>query len=300
MEHLALNAYRWGDAAQDRVLAGCVEPAVRRLRGAGRVRRFWFSRFDARGPHLALFVGAPDGCAGDAGAVLTEELERWLAADPCTTVLAADELARRHDDCKGAELSSLDGEAGTAANDTVRVAPHPADGFPFRDTAAVAAEDELWELLTDLALWSAGRVGAGEAAGAATLWIASVDAALRRAGAPAEAWWRRYVATLLPGLAERVRDDDELAARVPGLLGERNLARLEAAWEAAEGDPRRFGGTGRLMEIVAAADGREPLERFRLFRLINHSVLGQLGRPVRMRIPLALFAWLNARAVRAG
>jgi len=301
VEHLALNVYRWGEDAQDRVVARCVGPAVRALVDAGAVRRFWFTRFDARGPHVALFVGAPADRAEEAGAALSDAIGRGMAADPCTAVIAPEELEKRHDACRGAELSSIDAEPGFAPGDSLRIAPHPADGFLLRETATVAdaAQDELWELMTELALWSAGRLGAQDAAGAAAHWIAAVDGALHRAGAPAEGWWRWYATTLMVGLADRIRDGgDDFAAAIPALLGERNLAAMERVWAEADRSPRRWEGVGRLIELVAADDGRRTeLQRFRLFRLLNHSVLAQLARPVRLRTPLALFAWHRARTL---
>jgi hypothetical protein len=300
MEHLALNVYRWSEAAQDRAATRCLAPAIRELRGAGAVRRFFFSRFDARGPHLAAYLGVAPGRGAEVEDALSAALARHLAAEPCTASLADGELATLHDACRGAELSPIDAEPGFAANDSFRIAPQATDAPLLGLTRAAAGEGEIWELLTELALWSIARVEAGQGAAAAAQWVASADLALHRAGAPAYAWWRWYTSTLLMGLEDRVAgDDDAFLRRIPRVLGEKNLAAVQRAWSAADASPVRWPGVDRLFELVAADDGRGDFERRHLFRLVNHSTLAQLGSPVRLRIPLVLYAWYRARPAAA-
>ncbi len=300
MEHLALNVYRWSEAAQDRAAAGCLAPMVRALRGAGAVRRFFFTRFDARGPHLAAYLGVAPGRGAEVDDALSAALAGHLAASPCAASLTHAELATLHDACRGYELSPIDAEPGFAANDSFRIAPQGADAPLLSLTRASAAEGEIWELLTELALWTVARVEAGQGAAAATQWIASVDVALHRAGAPARAWWRWYATTLLMALEDRIAgDDDAFLRRVPGMLGEKTMAAVQRAWSGADASPLRWPGVDRLVELIAAEDGRGDDDRRRLFRLVNHSTLAQLGSPVRLRIPLVLYAWYRARPAAA-
>lgn len=288
----ALNVYHWDWGAQDRLLARCLGPAARALWDAGRLTRFWHYRFDVRGPHVGVILGAPAEAADEACAGLRARLDAYLAAFPCTAVPAPGELQTRHDACR-ATLCAMDREPGLAPNNSVRIASHPPDGYFLHQAAGVADADALWALLGELAFWTIGLVAAGTR-GAAVRWIAAVDGALRRTGAPAEACWRHYAGSLLLGMDDRLRADAEAASgTVARLVGERNRAALSRVWAEVEDAPP-WPGTDRLVARVMADDGRSLADRCRLLRTINHSVLAQLGQPAELRIPLVLYAWLRS------
>ena len=64
MSYLGLVAYCWGQEQQDRLLTECLKPAMEEWRSSGLTRRFWFDRFDARGPHvLGLLTTTPEARA---------------------------------------------------------------------------------------------------------------------------------------------------------------------------------------------------------------------------------------------
>ncbi len=294
MTSLALNVYHWGEAQQSRLLAECLGPAARALRGAGLVRRCWFLRFDVRGPHvLAVFAG-PDGGREEVAARLAARVEAYLAAHPSRTVLSPDELEVRHAACRGT-LCALDAEPGIAPNDSYGIVDHPRDGYPFRLGAGARDEDALWEELAEAALWAVDRLRAGGETAAAIRWIADVDRALQSAGADAAGYWRHYAATLLPPLARRLEagDEEAVVAGLPRVVGERNGALFAAAWEAAAQGPA-WPRLPRLVELAAADDGRPLLRRWMLLREVNHGILSQLNQFVQVRIPLALYAWLRS------
>lgn len=293
VRHFALNVYRWAGDSQDQLLGECLGPAARALHAAGRVSRFWFYRFDVRGPHLGALFGASADDAAEACAVLEARLDAYLAAFPCTAAPAAGELEKRHAECRGAVLCAMDAEPGLAPNNSYRIAPHPADGFFLRQTSPVAQQDELWSLLNELASWSISRLGP-DAPGTAVRWIAAVDGALRRAALPVEACWRHYATTLRVGMKDQLQADEEaVVGALPRMLGERNLASLSRVWAEVEDAPQ-WASVDELVRRVMADDGRGLDERVRLLRTLNHSVLSQLGQPASLRIPLVLYAWLRS------
>lgn len=299
MEHLACNVHHRGRRAEDRLLAECLAPAVRELRAEGLLERFWFQRFDARGPHLFLLLGTPPGRADALRGRLGPRLEAWLAAHPSEETLSDDELRTRHGQCRGKVLTVLDAGPGFAPNDTVHWAPHPPRGYPLAIAEGVADFDGLWRLLSDVAVWSLGRLADGT--GVAVRWTAAMDAELRRAWPEAEGYWRYHASTLLVGLDERLQADEAAVLdALPRILGARNAATFGPAWEAAEGGESVWEPLPDLLRIVFADDGRAMPERLHLLREINHSVLGQLGQTVAARLPLVLFAWMRGLAPAAG
>lgn len=296
MEHLALNVYCWGPDEEDRLIARCVGPLVDELRRDGVARRFWFTRFDARGPHVLCVVSGDGRRIPELRARLHAAVDAYLARSPSRAVFADGELERRHAECRGACLCAIDGEPGIARNNTFRVAPHRPDDYPFRAAAGAEFADELWELLTDESLWAARRLPPASRSAAAVLWVHGLDEALRRAGEDPGEYWRYHAGTILLGLQDRLdRDGESFLAVLPGLVGERNWALLSRAWREAEHDPAAWPLTGRLASLVAAQDARSQRERLSLVRIINHGVLAQLGLPVALRLPLLLYAWLRTR-----
>lgn len=295
MEHLACNVHHWGRRSEDRLLAECLAPAVRELRGDGLLERFWFQRFDARGPHLFLLLGTAPGRADELRERLGPRLEAWLAAHPSEETLSDEELRTRHDQCRGKQLTILDVDPGFAPNNTLRWAPHPPRGYPLAIAEGVGDFDGLWRLLSGVAEWSMGRLAEGP--GVAVRWTAAMDAELRRAWPAADGYWRYHASTLLLGLDERL-DADEAGVldALPRILGARNAAMFGPVWDAAEGGEAVWEPLPDLLRIVFADDGRMMQERLHLLREINHSVLGQLGQTVAARLPLVLFAWMRGLA----
>ena len=288
MVHLALHVYFWGDAETTRLLTDCLGPAARALRDDGVLERFWFTVFDARGPHVLALFGAAPADAEQVRRRLAARLDAYLGEHPSTAPLSAEEVERRHAECRGKQLSVIDAEPGMAPNNSYRMAAHPPDGYPFASGAGVAAADELWRLVQDVALWAIDQRRAGTATGAAVRWMAWMDRALAEAGADPAELWRYHAQTLLPPLAERLRDDEAgVLASLPGAVGERNRAAFGRVWD----DPSPPDGPRRLAQIALADDGRTAEQKRQLVREINHCTLAQLGQPVRHHVPLILYAW---------
>lgn len=294
-EHVALNVYCWGGDEEDRLLSRCLGPLVRELRAEGVIRWFWFTRFDARGPHVAgVFSGAPERLP-ELRTRLDAGLTGFLSGHASAVTFPAGELDRRHAECRGACLCGIDAEPGIARNNSFRFAAHGADGYPFSFAAGASFGDDLWDLLTDECLWTIDQLPAPSRTTAAVRWIAGVDGALRRAGADPAGYWRYHASTILLGLEERLdRDEKRVLAALSGMVGERNRRVLARAWSEAEHDAAAWPGADRLAGMVAAADGRTEAERWLLLRTINHGILAQLGLPVILRLPLLVYAWLRA------
>lgn len=300
MKHLVLNVYQGGREDQDRLLAACLGPAVEELRAHGLAPRFWFQRFDARGPHVFVLLGVPDDAVAEVRTRLEERLDAYLAAHPPTEAIGPDEVERRHADCRGKQLCALDAEPGMALPGSYRLAEDPAVPDPLRRTAGLADSERRWRLLGDLALWSIGQLRAGTGSRAAVLWAASADRALRETGEPAAEYWEHHACTLLLGLDERLRTDPEsVHARLPGLVGERNADVFARAWERVAAEGAAWPPAGELAALLRAEAAAGPGERWRLLRELNHSVLLQLGQPVRLHLPLVLYAWLRNLPLRA-
>jgi hypothetical protein len=288
MTHLALHVYFWGDAETSRLLTDCLGPAARELRDQGLLDRFWFTVFDTRGPHVIAILTSPDAAADEVRRHIGARLDRYLAEHPSTAPLTAEEIDRRHAECRGKRLSAIDDEPGFAPNNSYRMAAHPSDGYPFRRSAELAARDELWRRVQDVTFWAIDQRRARTSTAGAVRWIAWMDHALARAGTDPAEFWRYHAQTLLVYLEERLRGDEAaVLATLPGAVGERNRAVFDRVWD----DPSLPPDCQRLVEIVLADDGRTAGEKQALLREVNHFTLAQLGQPVLYHIPLILYAW---------
>lgn len=293
--NLGLAAYVWGALHQDRLLVECLAPAVGELRRQGLAHRFWFDRFDARGPHVFAVLTLPREAAPEAGDRLADRLREHLAAHPSSVALTEDQLAHRHRQVRGKRQCELDGRPGFAANNTFEIFEHPPRGYPFSLGASLsgAAEDELWRLLADLSLWSIGRLAAqpGKAAMApALLWAASMDRELHRAGVRPADSWRHHARTLVPDLFDRLapEETDAALAELSADVGTKNPA-FGRAWQEVAATGSVWQGIPDLLRLLGVAPALP--QDWRLLREINHTLLKQLGVPVALHLPLVLYAW---------
>ncbi|HEU4558189.1 MAG TPA: lantibiotic dehydratase C-terminal domain-containing protein [Longimicrobium sp.] len=293
MDHLTLNVYLhdWGE--QQELVTGALAPTLRSLRDAAMLRRAWFGRFDARGPHVYVLVSTPAGEAERARRTLADAVDAWLAAHPALETLDDETVRTRHAECRGKRLCALDDGPGFEAPGTYTFATGDARVYPLY----VFPEDEaVWALLTEHALANAAGVPEGQSASAAGLrWLAAVDHALADAGADAAEYWRHHAGTLLPGMAERLSADEAAVLdALPRTIGERNLAAMDRVW-AAVGAGEGGEAAERARRLVRALlAGREPAAAWRLLRETNHGGLLQLGVPVRSHVPAVLYAWNRA------
>ncbi|MET0400024.1 MAG: lantibiotic dehydratase C-terminal domain-containing protein [Longimicrobiaceae bacterium] len=292
MDHLALNVYYWGRAPQVRLLVECLGPALGELREEGLVRRCWWTRFDARGPHLSVLLATADGGAAELRNRLGERVAAYLAEHPSTEPVAPEELEKRHAECRGKQMCALDAEPGFAPNNTFGFTDHAPAGYPFWIFEGLADADRFWDLASGLSLWTIARLRQGAGTRAAVRWVADVDHALRRAGADPAAFWRHHATTLLPPLAGRLESDEAgVLQALPASVGERNRAAFAQVWAEAEATPPAWPFLDDLLGIILAGGGAPPSRRWMQLREVDHCTLAQLDQPVLLHVPLVLYAW---------
>lgn len=287
--HLGINVYCWGGDAQRRLLVEQVAPLVRRLLDERTIERFWYTAFDARGPHLTLLSTAAERTLPALRERLRGEIARCLAAAPSDRTIDAAEIAERHRQCRGKVLCPADALPSVADNNSFVLFEHPADGYPFGFARGLERADELWRRVGEVVVWTLGLLGGRDAAPSAVRWTAAVDAAIERAGLAAEAYWRFHATTLVMPLAARLAADEAgVLASVPGVVGARNLESFDRLWSQVEDGGWSGPDVDALVALVSAAPDRD---RWSLLREINHTTLGQLGLPVRLHLPLVFYAW---------
>lgn len=295
--HLGANIYCWAQPAQNRLLLECLTPVVRELRGRLGPIRFWFDRFDARGPHIISLLTLPAGAEPEARRLLTERIEIFFSAYPERGTLPRESVEKRHESCWGQVFCELDREPGIAPEGTYSLFIHSPGGYPFRLTRGHSREgtEAVWDLVDDLTSWTlreiAADLGSG-AAPAAALWLARLEQELRNAHPRAEEYWRFYATTLLRGLSRRLEADEEgVLAGLPRTINRHNAEALPVIWNQAATGPTPW---PRLQELLRyAAPAVEPVGpgEWRLLREIVHWTLKQLCLYVATEIPLVLYAW---------
>lgn len=292
--NLGIVTYVWGALYQDRLMLECLAPAVVELRRQGLARRFWLDRYDARGPHLFAVLALPREAMPETAARLSDRLGDYLAAHPSSETLTPEQLARRHEETRQRRQCEVDGRPGFAPNNSFEIFEHPPRGYPFWLSARLAGEEDLWDLVADLTLWTIGRLAdrpGSPAMAAALRWIASVDRELCLAGARPADYWLHHVPTLIPDLFAGMGPEEQSAA-LTGLaadVGDRNPAFAQAWEEVAEVGPVWPGLPGMIRLIL---EGSAALSSpWPLLREIDHCVLKQLGVPAVLQIPMTLYAW---------
>lgn len=319
MAHLGLVIYSWEGSAQNRLLSELVGPAARDLCRTGDARAFWFTRFDARGPHVFATLTLAPG-SGPARALrerLAERVAAFLAPDPDRSRSAGpagsgSTLAARHAACRGKWMCALDRKPGMAREGTFAVFSHPAGGYPFSLAGRPSARPELWRLLDDLSFWTIARLDAPVTA--ALRWIAGLERQLAASCPDAAGYWRHHLRCSLPALEARAPEAREAAlAALHGRLGSNDLAACSSAWRArATSGADEWPHFAHLLQWTSLArpsgpagapgpDGRDRPARWALLREVVHWTLIQLGVPLHQQLPMLLYAWDRAReGERAG
>ncbi len=289
---LGIVIYLWGAPHQDRLLLECLAPAVVELRRQGLAGGFWFDRFDVRGPHLFAVVIVPREAVPEISSRLAGQLGGHLAAHPSTKVHQPEHLASRDGASRLRRQCEPDGRPGLGANNTFEIFEHPARGYPFALSAGLAGEDELWERVAGLTLWTIGQLAArpgSPALGAARRYMASVSGELRLAGARPADYWRYHIPTLLPDLFAGMSPEETDAAltRLSADVGAKHPD-LARAWRDVAARGAVWPGLPGLIRQILGGGLASP---WPLLREIDHCVLKQLGVPSVLQIPPALYAW---------
>src|SRR5262245_16132099 len=118
------NVYCWDQEAQNQLLVSCLQPCVEELRRSLGFTRFWFDRFDARGPHVVALLTVPLGADLLAAGHLESRLSTFLSTHSQPSTTGLEEVEKRHLSCKGMTICAIDGEPGIAPNDSFRLFTH--------------------------------------------------------------------------------------------------------------------------------------------------------------------------------
>jgi hypothetical protein len=295
--HVGTNVYCWDQEAQNRLLAECLGPLTEELRQDFGFTRFWFDRFDARGPHIVALFSVPLG----ADLIVAERLENrllaYLAIHSRPGATLRKQVETRHESCLGMALCDVDSEPGIADENSYRIFWHSSWGYPYRLTRGlppnVAAE--TWELIDELTRWTVAQIAMNPAESPvrkAVLWLASFERLLREMHPDAESYWKFHASTLLFGIPQQLeKDERQVYAGLDSAIRPNNERVFSALWEEDRRSGPCWPPLRDLIECVITQ--AEPPERspWRLAREIVHWTLKQLCLYVASEIPLVLYAW---------
>ena len=295
--YLGANVYCWSQTEQNVLLAESLEPALRGLRSELGTVRFWFDRFDARGPHVVALFALPPGTGPVAEARLRPCLEGFLATHPPAGTVWPEEAEKRHLACRGAYLCSFDRATGLAREGSYALFEHSADGYPYLLTRGLPprVERRVWQLIDELSLWTVRQLAAnpsGAPVRTAVLWLAAFERILRRLHPQPEEYWRFHASTLLFGLPRRLEEDEQqVLASLPSAVGEGNTRTFDALWCEMERQGPCWPPLEKLL-ACALTEADPPADSpWRLPREIVHWTLKHLCLYVGSEIPLVLYAW---------
>jgi hypothetical protein len=290
--HLGLNIYYWGRGSQDRLLVDCLYPLTLDLRRDGRLERFWYDRFDARGPHLiCLFTPGSGTTIGELESAIDPRLLSHIARDPSLETVDPDELATRHEQCRGKQLCSADELPGLADNNTVTWFEQTDRDYPFALARHLEHAEDYWRLFDLQTRWVLDRLSAQRgrpSTGTAIKWLAALDVELRKAQRDAEGYWRYHASTLL---LDRRESETESAETLLEWVGESNTRIFGDVWDKVEALPSTWAHVRELARVAVEPEADSPRLRWAALRELTHVTLKQLGLPVRLHVPLVLFAW---------
>lgn len=297
MEYAGCNVYLWADDEQGRFFSQGLVPFLEEAIPEFGVKRFWFDRFDARGPHAFALFGVRPSRRAELEDRLGSFLAGYLAELPASEPPLSDEVVRRrHDECRGKTMCAADREEGIAPPYTHRVFSHPPDGYPFWLTQGLAGEGVVWTLLTDLARWSLSRWGEDgkRPSVAAIRWFAQWDRALASALPSVEEQWRYHATTLIMGLEDRLREEEVLVLEGLPRWSGANREVFERLWKEEAWGEDRWPHFESLVRAILGPSGELDRRGKKLLREIAHGVLKQLGLGVAQHVPLVFFAWNRA------
>lgn len=288
--NLGFVVYLWGKRPQDRLLVEFMGHEAAQLRREGRLARFWFDRYDARGPHVFAILTVPLETRAQTLQRVRTNLAAYLASHPSNEVLSRRRLEQIHEQTHGRCQCEVDGYPGFAPNNSFVTFDHPADGYPFWLSQENPSEGELWNQVGEVSLWAVRQLNLGTRPfPQAVRWISRVDQALREAGEEPGAYWRLHLATLIPFVGG---SDDADLTELAEAIGDERMRDLAAQWEGSDDVFLEEPPVSSLVRLALDTPGHR---RWSLLREIDHVTLKQLGLPVALHITLVLYAWLRSR-----
>jgi hypothetical protein len=288
MVYIGANIYYWGESEQDRLLLDGLRRWALEVRRRRLARFFWFSRFDARGPHIFALFSASRRSEAKLRAFLEGEIRRFCLASPSSVALSANELERCHHECRGKFLCAPDRIEGLAPNNSFVVFRHEADGYPLWLGSGMNTAGKFWSRMDALTFWTLEKLAAGSLRATAVRWLAAVDRSLGCAGLAGEAYWRYHAASLIPALKQRSEATPyEMSGLLRRAIGDFNWNAFSRLWSEPDLD---FDVAG-LVKLIACNGSRTARQRLQVLREVTHVVLGRLVQNVENQIPMVLYAW---------
>jgi hypothetical protein len=290
---LGANIYYWGRTEQNDLLLRGVRPWAIEARSRDLAQRLWYCRFDARGPHLFVLLTASNREALDElRRLLESHIREFLLHSPSTAELTVEEIERRHRECRGKALCHADRMEHLAANNSFEIFEHEPDEYPLWLSSGMAAAESFWNRLDEITFWTFRYLDNGSAT-TAIRWLAMIDHSLQQRALPREFYWRYHASTLIPALDQRLEGQsrEEVKSMLQQTLAEKHTGIFSRVWFQEGTDAGLDIDVDGVVEPVVADDGRTLERRFGVLREVNHMVLGQLGQPVNVQIPMVLYAW---------
>jgi lantibiotic biosynthesis dehydratase-like protein len=289
--YLGANIYYWGIAEQRRLLLEGVRPWAMKARQEGWASRFWYCRYDARGPHVFVLFTTTNECKGVLRGFLEARISEFLREIPSREQLSLEQLEKHHRECRGRELSIADGMEGLADNNTYLMFDHESGAYPLNFSAAMPGAAEFWERMEKLCFWTIDQLEQ-DPTKAAIRWLAAVDRCLPGSGLVPEQYWRLHASTLIRPLRARLETNEaEVLSSLPAIVSESNRRVFSCVWDELNNGSAFELDLAGLVKLIAE-DNRGAVERrLRLLREINHLVMGQLGQWVKFEIPIVFYAW---------
>ncbi len=299
--YIGLNVYLWQRTEQNLFLSSCLRPLVGRLEDQALSSFVWVERFDARGPHLFVVLRCDAGDVAKFTATVNEAVAAFFADRQASGALSDQDLAERHEECRGKSLWQVDRQPGFAKEHSYVLEPIEGVVLPlyyWRDFAT-SGHPRLAELVAGATAWALERVPIDRDADirAGITWCAAFNACLLRRTSPGAVarYWQHHASSLVIGLEERwLEEPEEVRNSLPDAVKPNTagaFAKIFSSVEAAPLEP-----WPQMDQWITAVLDAAPNENrgWRLLREINHSTLKQLGLYVRLHIPLTLFAWHRA------
>ncbi len=286
MMYLGTNIY-CSDAEQRRLLLHGLRPWTLSARQNGLMDFFTYRRFDARGPHVCAIFRGPTG--------LREFLEahvREFLRDCPPGNMKAEEVRRRHRQCRGRSLCAVDQESSFADNNSfVFFDPTPQD-YPLSFVEGTTDAQEFRRCLDVLTAWSLERIENGAGNSAAVHWLAALNQSFTRYGVDSRAYWHFHSQKLLPILEQRAADLEAARYWLQLAVSEENRRLFSPIWDRtmAETDSRLAEADG-VVHAVVGDDSRTVEERFRILHEVSDLVLHQLYLPTSIQTVMVLYAW---------
>jgi len=299
--YLGANIYYWGEQEIRYLLLHGLKSWASKSRSEGLSDFFWWTRFDARGPHIfTIFSAANKGKGEQLRQLLNHWIEYFLLTQSSTVELDSRLLEERHRNCRGGKMCIADTPDEIAPNNTFQMFSHHPANYPLSLVAGMQNKREFLGHLDRLAFRAIHEAQAEDVFSTAIRWIAEIDQVLPLCNVSPEDYWFFHLSTLFvfsDSKHWRERRNSFLS-HLPKMLSEGNRISIAKTW-LIQSQHSAGTDTYDLVRSVLAEDGRTLDDRYMVLRQINHQLLLQIGLLGKFEIPLVLYAWFRSLSSHA-